>query len=62
MPLLNIVIMLIIIGVGLYVINRYIPMQSNIKTILNFVVVAVVCVWLLKLAGLWGNVTNFRLS
>ena len=62
MPLLNVVIMLIIIGVGLYAINRYIPMQSNIKTILNFVVVAVVCVWLLKLAGLWGNVTNFRLS
>ena len=62
MPLLNVVIMLIIIGVGLYMINRYIPMASSIKTILNFVVVAVVCIWLLKLAGLWGNVTNFRLT
>ena len=45
MPLLNIVVMLIIIGVGLYLINRYIPMASSIKTILNVVVVVVVCVW-----------------
>ena len=62
MPLINVVIMLIIVGVGLYLINRYIPMASSIKTILNFVVVAVVCVWLLKLAGLWGNLTTFRIT
>ena len=61
-PLLNIVVMLIIVGVGLYLINRYIPMASSIKTILNNVVVVVVCVWLLQAAGLWGNVTNFRLK
>ena len=60
-PLLNIVVMLIIVGVGLYLINRYVPMASSIKTILNIVVVVVVCVWLLQAAGLWGNVTNFRL-
>ena len=62
MPLLNIVVMLIVIGVALYLINRFIPMAASIKTILNFVVVVVVCVWLLKLAGLWGNITNFRLT
>jgi hypothetical protein len=61
-PLLNIVVMLIIVGVGLYVINRYIPMASSIKTILNIVVVVVVCVWLSQAAGLWGNVTNLRLK
>ena len=61
-PLLNIVVMLIIVGVGLYLINRYIPMASSIKTILNIVVVVVVCVWLLQAAGLWGNVTNLRLK
>ena len=59
--LLNIVVMLIIVGVGLYLINRYVPMASSIKTILNIVVVVVVCVWLLQAAGLWGNVTNLRL-
>ena len=62
MPLLNVVVILIVVGVGLYLINRYIPMASSIKTILNIVVVVVVCVWLLQAAGLWGNVTNFRLK
>lgn len=62
MPLLNVVVMLIVVGVALYLINRYIPMASSIKTILNVVVVVAVCVWLLQAAGLWTNVTNFRLS
>jgi hypothetical protein len=61
MPLLNVVVMLIIVGVGLYLINRFIPMASSIKTILNVVVVVVVCVWLLQVFGLWGSVSNYRL-
>lgn len=62
MPLLNVVVMLIVVGVGLYLINRFIPMASSIKTILNVVVVVVVCIWLLQAAGLWANVTNFKLT
>ena len=61
MPLLNIVVLLIVVGVGLYLINRYIPMASSIKSILNVVVVVVVCVWLLQAVGLWSSVTSFRL-
>jgi hypothetical protein len=61
MPLLNVVVILIIVGVGLHLINRYLPMASSIKTILNVVVVVVVCVWLLQATGMWGSVTNFRL-
>ena len=61
MPLLNVGVVLIIVGVALYLINRYIPMASSIKTILNVVVVVVVCVWLLQAVGLWENVTSFRL-
>ncbi len=61
MPLLNIIIVLIIAGVALHLINRYIPMASSIKSILNVVVVVCVCVWLLQATGLWGDVTNFRL-
>ena len=61
MPLLNIIVLLIVVGVGLYLINRYIPMASSIKSILNVVVVVVVCVWLLQAVGLWGDVTSFRL-
>ncbi len=62
MPLLNVVVVLIIVGVGLSMINRYIPMASSIKTILNAVVVVVICVWLLQAAGLWGSVSNVRLG
>ena len=61
MPLLNLVVVLIIVGVGLYLINRYIPMASSIKSILNILVVVCVCVWLLQAMGVWGNVTGFRL-
>lgn len=62
MPLLNVVVMLILVGVGLSLINRYIPMASSIKSILNVVVVVVVCVWVLQAAGLWGSVSSFRLT
>ncbi len=62
MPLLNIVVTLIIVGIGLYLINRFIPMASSIKSILNIFVVVVVCVWVLQVTGLWGPVNHFRLS
>jgi predicted membrane protein len=62
MPLLNLVVVLIVVGVILYLINRYIPMASSIKTILNIVVVVAVCVWVLQAVGLWSDVTNFRIA
>jgi hypothetical protein len=62
MPLLNLVVMLIVVGIALYLVNRFIPMASSIKTILNVVVVCAVCVWLLQVVGLWGTVSNFRLK
>ena len=62
MPLLNIVVVLIVVGVALSLINRYIPMASSIKTILNVVVVAVICVWVLQAMGLWGDVSGYRLT
>ena len=62
MPILNLVVILIVVGVALHLINRFIPMASSIKTILNVVVVVGVCVWLLKATGLWTSVTNFRLG
>ena len=61
MPLLNLVVALIVVGMALWLVNRYIPMASSIKTILNVVVVVAVGVWLLKIAGLWGQITSFRL-
>jgi hypothetical protein len=55
-------VVLIIVGVALYLINRYIPMASAIKSILNIVVVVAVCVWLLQATGLWSNVTSFKVG
>jgi predicted membrane protein len=62
MPLVNIVLVLIVVGVGLWLINRFIPMASSINTILNVVVVVAVGVWVLQAVGLWGDVTSFRFS
>lgn len=47
MPLLNVILTLIVVGVILWLINTYIPMQATIKKILNVVVVIVVILWLL---------------
>ncbi len=60
MPLINIVIALIAVGVALWLINTYIPMASGIKTILNVVVVVAAAVWVLQAVGLWGRVTSYR--
>ena len=60
MPLINIVIALVVVGVALWLINTYIPMASSIKAILNVVVVVAVAIWILQAAGLWGRVTNYR--
>ena len=62
MPLLNLVVVLVVVGVALYLINRYIPMASSIKSILNVVVVIVVCVWVLQVVGLWGSISSFRVQ
>jgi predicted membrane protein len=62
MPLINLVLTLIVVGVALWLINRFIPMASSIKTILNIVVVVAVGVWVLKAVGLWGTVSNFRIG
>ena len=62
MPLLNLIVPLIVVGVVLWLINRYIPMASSIKTILNVVVVVVVCVWVLQSVGLWSQMSTFPAS
>jgi len=60
MPLVNVVVTLVVVGVLLWLINTYIPMQGTIKSILNIVVVVAVVLWLLYGFGIIshsGNVT-----
>jgi len=54
MPLLQVVLVLIVVGVLLWLINRFIPMAGSIKTILNVVVVIVVILWLLNIFGIFS--------
>jgi hypothetical protein len=60
MPLLNIVIALIVVGVLLWLVNNYIPMAHSIKTILNVVVVVGVVVWVLQATGMWSQVSSYK--
>lgn len=62
MPLLTVVIVLVVVGVLLWLINRFIPMQGQIKGILNGVVVIAVILWLLKVFGLFGYLSQFRVG
>jgi hypothetical protein len=55
MSLITIVITLIIVGVLLWLINTYIPMDGKIKKIINIVVVVVVVLWLLNVFGVLGS-------
>ena len=61
MPLINVLIVLIVVGVLLWLINAYIPMDSKIKSILNVVVVIVVIIWLLQAFGLMGSIKSIRI-
>ena len=62
MPLIQLVIVLVVVGVVLWVINSYIPMQSTIKKILNVVVVIGVIIWLLSIFGLIGDLSTIRIG
>ena len=62
MPLVNVVLALAIVGVLLWLVNRYIPMQGQIKGILNGVVVIAVILWLLKIFGLFDYLLQFRVG
>ena len=59
MPLIQVVLLLIIVGVVLWLINQYVPMAASIKSILNAVIFIAVIVWLLNVFGLLS--TNPRL-
>ena len=55
MSLISLAITLIIVGVLLWLVNNYIPMDGKIKRILNIVVVIVVVLWLLSAFGILGH-------
>ena len=62
MSLVTIVVTLIIVGVLLWLVNTYIPMDGKIKKVLNIVVMVVVVLWLLNVFGVMGHLRDVRVS
>jgi len=62
MPLINLIIALAVVGVILWLINNYLPMDWKIKRILNAVVVIVVVLWLLSAFGVIGSLSTIRIG
>jgi hypothetical protein len=62
MPLLQVIVTLIVVGILLWLVNRFIPMAGSINSILNAVVVITVVVWLLNVFGLLTFLTNLRVG
>ena len=62
MPLLQILIVLIVVGVLLWLVNSYIPMQGTIKSILNVVVIICVVLWLLNVFGLFHSLSRIHVG
>jgi hypothetical protein len=62
MPLLQILMVLVVVGVLLWLVNSFIPMQGQIKSILNGVVVIAVVLWLLNIFGLFHSLSHIRIG
>lgn len=62
MPLVQLVLVLIVVGVLLWLINRFVPMQGSIKSILNAVVVIAVVLWLLNVFGLFTSLSRIHVG
>jgi hypothetical protein len=62
MPLLQILIVLVVVGVLLWLVNSYIPMQGTIKSILNAVMVICVVLWLLNVFGLFHSFAHIHVN
>jgi hypothetical protein len=60
MPLMNILIVLVIVGVLLYIVETLLPIDATIKRIIHIVVVLAVCIWLLQALGVIGPLGSLR--
>jgi len=60
MSILSIILVIVVVGVLLWALNSFVPMDSKVKSILNLVVVILLIVWLLRAFGLFGTLSNIR--
>ncbi len=62
MPLTTVIIAIVLVGAGLWAVNTYIPLAKPVKKILNLVVVACLCLWLLQVFGIIDYIRNMRVG
>jgi hypothetical protein len=62
MPLVQVLVVLIVVGVLLWLVNNYIPMAGSIKSILNAVVVILVVLWLLNVFGVMHSLSRIHVG
>ena len=62
MPLLQILMVLVVVGVLLWLVNSFIPMQGTIKSILNAVVVIATVLWLLNVFGVLHSLSRVHIG
>jgi hypothetical protein len=62
MPLIQVLEVLVVVGILLWLVNRFIPMQGTIKSILNGVVVIAVVLWILNVFGLFSSLSRIHVG
>lgn len=60
MSILYILLILVAVGVVLWLVNNYLPMESIVKRLLNIVVIVILALWLLKILGGWAALGSIR--
>lgn len=61
MTLISLIIVLVVLGILMYLINAFVPMDANIKKVLNIAVVVVLILWLIQSLGLLGPIGSIRI-
>ena len=62
MPLLQVLEVLLVVGILLWLVNRFIPMEGTIKSILNAVVVIATVLWLMNIFGLFHSLSRMHVG
>jgi len=62
MSLVSLIVVLVVLGLVMWAINSFIPMEANIKRVLNIAVVIFLVIWLLQAFGLFGPLGNIRIG
>ena len=62
MPLIQLLEILVVVGILLWLVNRFVPMQGSIKSILNGVVLIAVVLWLCNVFGLFHSISRIHVG